>query len=355
ELRAVTQYQGKLHAQAEIIAIRTLAANSASQNSITLNTALMADGKVELTSQGDIHLASQQASISGHALVLNAIGDFRNYGGLIAKRKLWLSGLSNSEPSIQVGAKLIENRGSVEVYDQREQAGNQWGSRQISGNLSFASKTDVLNRFGGFVRAKTIKVAAQSGRIRNGSLYAFDDPVKENEPIAATSHNTQVISTLSALPVSDTKPYVNPKAIIQGLVIQLEANTSVENINPYTEPVEFESTEEVEARVSRTAQSHVDDVRIEAVNKLTIVAPQYVLNSSANLGVSEFSLAPALIIQSPLVRNERYYSYTVLDTVDETKQVVEQNPGSTSTTTSSIKGVKARYGFYSPPGIIYSF
>lgn len=355
ELRAVTQYQGKLHAQSENIQIKTLSADAVSQNTITVNSGLISDGKVQLISQGDIHLRSSLAGISGHSLQLNAVGNIKNYGKLTASRKLGLVTLSNSDSLIELGANLIDNRGSIQIFEQAEQGDKSLSAPSVSGTLTLTASTDVLNRFGGFIQAKTINVVAQTGRIRNGSLYAFDDPLKESEPIAATSHDTQAISTLSALPVSDTKPYLNPKATIQGMLVQLEAGKSVENINPYTEPVKQGSAEEVDTRVSRTAQTHVDDVRIEAVNKLTIVAPQYVLNSSANLGVSEFSLVPALIIQSPLVRNERYYSYTVLDAVDETKQVVEQNPGSTSTTTSSIKGVKARYGFYSPPGTIYSF
>jgi hypothetical protein len=355
ELKVVTQYQGKLHAQPEGIQIKTLSADAVSLNTINVNSGLLSDGKVQLTSQGNIHLNSSLAGISGYSLQLNAKGNIRNYGKLTASRKLHLEELSNSDSLIELGANLIENRGSIEIFEQAEQDDKSLGTPKVSGTLTLTSNTDVLNRFGGFIQAKTITIVAQTGRIRNGSLYAFDDSLKENEPIAATGHNTQAISTLSVLPVSDTKPYINPKATIQGLMIHLEAHTSVENINPYTEPVRPGSAEEIDTHVSRTAQAHADDVRIEAVNKLTIVAPQYVLNSSANLGVSEFSLAPALIIESPLVRNERYYSYTVLDTVDETKQVVEQNPGSTSTTTSSIKGVKARYGFYSPPGTIYSF
>ncbi|WP_191968594.1 Ig-like domain-containing protein [Cellvibrio sp. KY-GH-1] len=355
DFKAITKYQGKVYAQPELIMIKSLAADEVSKNSIVLNSAVITDGKAELISQGNINLSSAQASISGHTLAINAVGDFKSLGNLRASRKFKLIGLNTDEPSIQLGANLVENRGNIDVTEQEIISENSWGTPKVSGTLAITSKTDVLNRFGGFIKAKLITVAAQTGRIRNGSLYAFDDPAREQEPILPVGHDTQTISTLTVLPVSDVKPYLAPAAVIQGMEIKLEANTSIENINPYMEPIKLGSDEEVHARVSRDAQAHADDVQIQALKKLILVAPKYVLNSSANLGVSEFSLLPSLIIQSPQVRNERYYSYTVLESVDETKQVEEQNSGATTTTTSSIKGVKARYGFYSPPGLIYSF
>lgn len=353
--RTVSQYQGKLRAQSEVISLTTLAASAGVNNYLSVNSALITDGKLELTSQADIVLTASGASASGHKLSFNAIGDFVNRGQLKASRKYRLDNLNNVDPEIEIGAKFIDNRGGIDIYEQIINVDKSLSEPRIAGKLTMTATGDVLNRFGGSVRAETIKFVAQSGRIRNGSLYAFDDATREQETIVAAPHDTQSISTLSVLPVSDSKPFVNPKAIIQGVEIQLEANTSIENINPYTEPLTAGLDEQARSRVSATAQAHAEEVRIEAVKKLTLVAPQYILNSSAHLGVSEFSLVPSLIIQSPQVRNERYYSYTMLETVDETKEVMEQNSGATTTTRSTVKGVQARYGFYSPPGVIYSF
>jgi hypothetical protein len=88
---------------------------------------------------------------------------------------------------------------------------------------------------------------------------------------------------------------------------------------------------------------------------LNITAPNYVLNSSATLGVSSSGKDTLLAIKSPRIRNERYYSSLLMEAFSDYNEVVDQNNGQTTIVKNWAEGVQSRYGFYSPPGYIYAF
>ncbi|WP_039914194.1 Ig-like domain-containing protein [Cellvibrio mixtus] len=350
--RAAQIYRGQLRAQEEQIQLKTIA-QATTAPGLRISGNVLSDAKVSVIGHSaDIR---PTGSIQAHSVKMELIGQLMNRGFIRGYVRATTENAANGEAMLELGAGSVDNRGEIRgVFNNLVMVG---GATSIEGKINIASEGDVYNRFGGSITAKTINIIAK-GKIRNGSLYAFDDTAsggKESTTVINIApHDTSRLSTHDQLNFSlNEAPLKNTTARIAGDEVTLQAARSVENINPYTEPYSSAAVEISSA--SEEAERHANDVEIEAVNKLQIFSNTYVLNSSAKLGVSQPGATHLLAIKAPQVRNERYYTNLIVETFSDFTEVKAQSNGRDATVQDWAKGIQSRYGFYSPPGYIYSF
>jgi hypothetical protein len=348
--RAAQIYHGQLRAQEEQIQLKTIA-QATTAPSLRIHGSVLSDAKVQMIGHsGDI---KSGAGIRAAAVKAELIGQLLNQGYIHSYVRATAENPASDIIGIELGVGSLDNRG--EIMDMFNDTTGEESVTFTHGEIKIASENNVYNRFGGLIKAKTIQVVSEKGKIRNGSLYAFDATEvggKESSTIISiVRHDTSRLSTLNSLDFSLSKPPVaNTTAVIVGDHVILDAAQSVENINPYTEPYTADSVEI--STVSIAAEDHASDVQIEAIKKLSITGGTYVLNSSAQLGVSESRSENLLSIKAPVIRNERYFSNMIIETFSDREKVQEQT---NIVINNWAKGVQSRYGFYSPPGYIYSF
>lgn len=348
--RAAQIYRGQLRAQDEQIQLKTIA-QATTAPSLRIHGRVLSDAEVhmighsgEIKSDGGIHAAVVKVEL---------IGQLLNQGYIHSYVRATLENPASDLVGIEIGAGTVDNRG--EIQSMFNNAAGENSETSPDGEIKIASVNDVYNRFGGLIKARTVKVVSEKGKIRNGSLYAFDGTAvggkESTTPILIAPHETSRLSTHTTLAFSTGEPPVrNVTAAIVGDDVTLDAAQSVENINPYTEPHTSVSVEI--STISAETENRANDVQIEALQKLSITSGTYVLNSSAKLGVSKSGSANLLSIKAPIIRNERYYSRMIIESFSDHEKVQQQANIEVS---NWAKGVQSRYGFYSPPGYIYSF
>ncbi|MDO8344105.1 MAG: Ig-like domain-containing protein [Cellvibrio sp.] len=348
--RAAQIYRGQLRAQDEQIQLKTIA-QATTAPSLRIHGSVLSDAKVHMIGHsGEI---KPDGGIRAAAVKTELIGQLLNQGYIHSYVRATSENPASDQVGIAIGAGTVDNRG--EIQSMFNNAVGESSETTPHGEINIASVNDVYNRLGGLIKARKVNVVSEKGKIRNGSLYAFDGTAvggkESTTAIKIAPHNTSLLSTHTALTFSASEPPVsNVTAVILGDEVTLDAAQSVENINPYTEPYTSEAVEISAATIE--AENRANDVQIEALKKLSIVSDTYVLNSSAKLGVSESQSGNLLSIKAPAIRNERYYSRMVMESFSDHEKVQEQTNIEIS---NWAKGVQSRYGFYSPPGYIYSF
>jgi hypothetical protein len=348
--RAAQIYRGQLRAQEEKIQLKTIA-RAAAAPSLRIHGRVLSDADVymighsgEIKSDGGIHAAVVKVEL---------IDQLLNQGYIHSYVRATLENPASDLVGIVIGAGTVDNRG--EIQSMFNNAVGESSETFPDGEITIASVNDIYNRFGGLIKARKVNVVSEKGKIRNGSLYAFDGTAvggkESTTAIEIAPHETSRLSTHTSLTFSTSEPAVNNvTAVIIGDEITLNAAQSVENINPYTEPYTSEAVEI--SAVTIEAENRANDVQIEALKKLSIASGTYVLNSSAKLGVSESQSGNLLSIKAPAIRNERYYSRMIMESFSDHEKVQGQ---SNVEINNWARGVQSRYGFYSPPGYIYSF
>lgn len=347
--RAAQIYRGQLRAQEEHIQLKTIA-QEATAPSLRISGSVLSDAKVSVI--GHSSEIKSTGGIQANAVKAELIGSLVNRGYIRGYVRATTDHAANGDAMIELGAGSVDNRGEIRgvLNDLRSIT----GATSIDGKINIVSEGDVYNRFGGVISANTINVFAK-GKIRNGSLFAFDGSLPNGKEsttaISLAPHDTHTLSTHKTLSFSlGEPPLKNTTASILGGEVTLEAKQSIENINPYTEPYTSASVEI--SAMSDNAEAHANDVQIEATRKLQIFSDTYLLNSSARLGVSQAGATHLLSIKVPTIRNERYYSNIITEGFNDAEVVKSQT---NATITTWVNGVQSRYGFYSPPGYIYSF
>jgi hypothetical protein len=348
--RAAQIYRGQLRAQDEQIQLKTIA-QATTAPSLRIHGRVLSDAKVHMI--GHSSEIKPDGGIRAAAVHVELIGQLLNQGYIHSYVRATSENPASDQVGIAIGAGTVDNRG--EIQSMFNNAVGESSDTTPHGEIKIASVNDIYNRFGGLIKARKVNVVSEKGKIRNGSLYAFDGTAaggkESTTAIKIAPHNTSVLSTHTALAFSASEPPVNNvTAFIIGDEVTLDAAQSVENINPYTEPYTSEAVEISATTIE--AENRANDVQIEALKKLSIVSDTYVLNSSAKLGVSESRSGNLLSIKAPAIRNERYYSRMVMESFSDHEKVQEQTNIEIS---NWAKGVQSRYGFYSPPGYIYSF
>jgi hypothetical protein len=140
------------------------------------------------------------------------------------------------------------------------------------------------------------------------------------------------------LAAEDGASRVDSTALILGKNIKIVASGNVENVNPY-----------VEVTTSPTAWNNgivfspVKSARVQilAENNLNIGSNNYLLNSSAYMGVS--NSGGRFYVSSPSIANQRYSTQAAITEFSDTANAVTN------------EGIKSSLMVYSPPGVIYSF
>ncbi|MDR7091987.1 hypothetical protein [Cellvibrio fibrivorans] len=348
--RRAQTYRGQLRAQKEEIVLKSLSASTVAP-AIAVNAGVHSDASVNLIAPS-ISIA-KDAGIQASKIDIASDGTLSNIGyirGYVASTPVRPAG---GVPTIDLRVGNMDNRGEIKTLHNSLSADNK-ATELTVGEMRITSSGDVYNRFGGLLQAEKIAVESTNGKIRNGSLYRYDNSSKEAEAISQVTHQSLPMATHTTLSFPANQPPLNNiKARIIGVEVALKAKTSIENINPFTEPAATGSV--LLTQVSERASQHIEDVSINARNKLGITAGGYILNSSALLGVAEAGVENALSLNSPRIRNERYYAALTMEKFSDYDQVQRQSSGNNISITNWAKGIQSRYTFYSPPGYIYSF
>jgi hypothetical protein len=314
-----TVYRNKMSAILEAIELKTLAPNP-SYGHVYVNNTLKSDFLVTIKSAGDVYVNRE---ISGKNVDLTVIGKLVNSNNI------------NATDATMV-ADQIDNNGKV------------FSKNSVKMVANYA----LQNRFGGKIFANDISLASNFGLVRNGSQYRYR-PANEGALVLRADANLDATTRLSTLKIADMNyagaiKVSDLSAKIIGKKIIIDAQSNVENINPY-----YVYTKDPNAWANGIYfdGNAVDSVLLLADESLSIYAGQYVVNSSAVMGVNSPSSEKKFIITAPNISNERYFTGVQGDVVDANEKIVTD----TSTITMSGSSLKANLYVYSPPGIIYSF
>ncbi|WP_018693706.1 fibronectin type III domain-containing protein [Algicola sagamiensis] len=260
--------------------------------------------------------------LSDKAVIIDTAGGFTNHGDIYGKREVTLraggyvlnvGNIDSVAKVIATGQSLV-NRGNIE-----------------GGEVRLVTDKSLLNEFGGLILGGTVQLISQNELVRNGSLYPYmgesrntrdrrGDLLKKDDPT-----NIGLMSREGTV----KHRHKTSRANIIGDRVEIKAKY-FENINPYYVWRQHDRID-LNTRLS-------NQVSVTAEKSLDILAPEYVLNASARIGVNR----PDGVFQiaSAFVDNERYRVETYVDV--KLNGPVEHNK-------------QTKLAFYSPPGRMYSF
>lgn len=321
DILATTVYRGKLSSTKEAINITTLG-NSAANSLLAINAELKSDNDIILNTASDAYI---NAPVTAKKVELIAVNKVHN--------KSTISAFSSS-----IVADNIENNGTIK------------GTQSDQSTVALVAVKDINNSYGGKIFSSTISLKSQNGLIRNGSQFPYRPATQL--VLKAETVESKVLDTLSPLNYAGATKVSDLSAKIVGKNIVINSLTNVENINPYfvytTNPATWSNGVPFDVNA-------VDRVVLIADEALNITAGQYVLNSSAIMGVNNPSATKKFIVNAPNIANKRYFVKVLADETNETTSSSGTNSSVTSTTTTQSSGIEANLYAYSPPGIIYSF
>lgn len=311
---STSQHLGKLYAPVEGIFIQSLGENRGNTQNINVDGKLFSDNKISIKGLHDVDLNSV---ITG--------GDV----SVIAKNNLHHKGLSDVETA-DLSAKTFINNGKIKTT-----------------SLSIETENSIYNSFGGELKSKSMSLYSHNGSVINGSRSNV-----EVYPAIPKRLNVGGEDTLGAKHYGVFHDITergssrnNISAIILAGELTIVADT-IENINPYY--LTKSSSQDWSAGI-RVNTHKANQVAIEAETKLQLKAYDYVVNSSAILGLHENG---DFIVNAPIFSNERYntvfesYPYRVVTySYDENKK----NQANYKT------GIETKILSYSPPGRVFSF
>ncbi|HGF3737465.1 TPA: FhaB protein [Vibrio parahaemolyticus] len=328
---STSQHRGKLYAPTEGIFVQSLGKykNPSHQNiHINANAKLSTDNHLSLKSLSTIRILKQgnkQAKVIGGDMTLIARNDVHQQGYVAADE-------------VKVSANQFINNGVVE-----------------SANIDVQTEKSIYNSFGGKVLGKNVMLYAKSGAVINGSRtdkavyldsalniggegYDVDkqfgiwQSLDDDPDIKSQINSANNVSTVSASILADN--------------LDIQAKI-IENINPYRLKKADSVNWDAGIRVNGIK---ANQVAIEAERSLKLKANEYVLNSSAIIGLNgdgEF------LVNSPIFSNERYeisfesYPYRVVEYSQDDSKKNEIGHYKSGTETKILT--------YSPPGRVFSF
>lgn len=286
---------------------------------IELKGRIESDNLVQLVSLGSLLSTNL---VTSDAILLVAQNKVENTGSFEAKK-------------IEVDAKSIQNRGT------------------INGLVTlFQAENTIYNHFGGEISGKEITLISLTGSVINGSRT---DKLHAPEQLPALS----LSATLSELneygiyyQVKDEigNLQTNASANINGDTVKISAKR-VENINPYyrkkAETENWDTGVDMNVAISR-------QVAINAETEMQIRAEEYVLNSSAIIGVNQQG---KLVVNTPKYFNQRYALAASLGVFSKLiyNDIADGTGADTVNQGSLDAGIETNLTIYSPPSITYSF
>ncbi|HGZ6434247.1 TPA: FhaB protein, partial [Vibrio parahaemolyticus] len=323
---STSQYNGKLYAPTEGIFVQSLGKykNTSHQNiHINANAKLSTDNHLSLKSLSTIRILKQgnkQAKVIGGDMTLIARNDVHQQGYVAADE-------------VKVSANQFINNGVVE-----------------SANIDVETEKSIYNSFGGKVLGKNVTLYSKSGAVINGSrtdkAVYLDDALTiggEGYEVNKQFGIWQALKDQSAIKSASGASTLAASILADNLDIQAKR---IENINPYHLKKADSVNWDAGIRVNGIK---ANQVAIEVERSLKLKANEYVLNSSAIIGLNgdgEF------LVNSPIFSNERYeisfesYPY----------RVVEYSSGDHKKDMANYKyGTETKILTYSPPGRVFSF
>ncbi|EDP60237.1 hypothetical protein [Vibrio sp. AND4] len=324
---STSQHRGKLYAPTEGIFVQNLGKykdNEHQKINISANAKLSTDNHLSLKSLNTISIlkqGSKQAKVIGGDMTLIARNDVYQQGYVAADE-------------VKISAKRFINNGLVE-----------------SANIDVQAEGSIYNSFGGKVLGKNVTLYSKSGAVINGSradkAVYLDDALTiggEGYEVNKRFGIWQSLKELSAIKTASGASTVSASILADNLNIQA---IRIENINPY-HLVKGDSVNwDAGIRVNGIK---ANQVAIEAERSLKLRASEYVLNSSAIIGLNgegEF------LVNSPIFSNERYeisfesYPYRVVEYSQDDSKKNEIGHYKSGTETKILT--------YSPPGRVFSF
>jgi hypothetical protein len=321
---SVLQMSGELSTQSDILA-STAYRNvfSPTQEAIELKTLAIVSGNIFLNApvKSDFNFVVQS---SGNLYLNNNVGA-KNIDLTVRGKIFNTSAITTTKASVV--ADQFENNGKITTQ-----------------TIKVVAERDIQNRFGGKILADNISLISDKSFVRNGSQYPF---AAASESALVLNNDVTKLSTMGEFALGGTK-VADLSAKIVGRNITIGAYSNVENINPY-----FIYTKDPLAWANGVIfdTAAIDRVVLIAEDSLNIQANQYVVNSSAIMGVNATSNNKNFVIDAPNISNERYFTRVLADVVTGSSAVVTGN----TTVVNSSTGLQANLYVYSPPGIIYSF
>ncbi|EJB1793415.1 FhaB protein [Vibrio parahaemolyticus] len=324
---STSQYNGKLYAPTEGIFVQNLGKyrNASHQNiHINANAKLSTDNHLSLKSLSTIRILKQgnkQAKVIGGDMTLIARNDVHQQGYVAADE-------------VKVSANQFINNGVVE-----------------SANIDVETEESIYNSFGGKVLGKNVTLYSKSGAVINGSrtdkAVYLDDALTiggEGYEVNKQFGIWQALKDQSAIKSASGASTLAASILADNLDIQAKR---IENINPYHLKKADSVNWDAGIRVNGIK---ANQVAIEAERSLKLKANEYVLNSSAIIGLNgdgEF------LVNSPIFSNERYeisfesYPYRVVEYSQDDSKKNEIGHYKSGTETKILT--------YSPPGRVFSF
>lgn len=282
---------------------------------------------------GDIHQEGQ--FLTSNLVGIIAANNFYNNGLIVAK---------NSQIAV---SKLYTNDGLIESSETLEASANSiLNFGQISGRkIAFNATHSIKNQFGGVLLASDISLEA-GDLVINGSRNQEKSYDSNYSPLNVPSIDFTGVDYgvyNNNAYTHEYDPDINTSASIIGNNIFIKTKY-LENINPYfrTRPTteRWNDLIDFDYEISR-------QVRLTAEQQLQIKANNYVVNSSAILGVEQQG---ELTVNSPKFINERYRVNTDGYKFSRKKQdSLKETHSSTGTT------YEAHVNNFSPMGILYSY
>lgn len=210
--------------------------------------------------------------------------------------------------------------------------------------VNVETEGNIYNSFGGDIKSNIVILKSNNGNVVNGSRSI----VKSYSLSSSTLPINTDITMLKHGIFYDLNENGNPETItsanIIGNDISIQAN-AFENINPYfitkTSADNWDSGIAVNNTLAR-------QVSLQAENRLEIKAKNYLLNSSAVLGLNQDGM---FIVNTPLLSNERYR----LEVENFVYNQVLYSPDKSREHDQASVGLETRISTYSPPGRMYSY
>lgn len=313
DIIATTEYRGQLTGIQEGIYLQTNKAGAG----ITLEGKLLTDNVVQLVAVGGISLSQE---IKAYSTSLFAKGGISiNSSGLIAS------------DIVGIGAEWFSNQGSIQ-----------------SETLEVETAYTIYNHFGGKMRSRSIKLVSESGAVVNGSRTNKANMPVNLPPLALSSQlvETNKYGVYQQVSGETGTVKTNLSATIAANSIQIKAKR-FENINPYglvkPDNVSWESGVDLNVASSRR-------VYLLAETKLQIDAPEYVLNSSAIMGLNQTG---SLDVNTRLLMNQRYRVEAQLGVLSRISY--SSAGGVPSSNATNVAVIQTYLTAYSSPGILFSF
>lgn len=314
DMLATNMHEGEFNTLLEGVYLQT---TNESFGDIVLDGNISTDNLVQVLAQGDLRINSE---LNAHRADL-----FSSTGVHISTSAKVVA------QTATIGAEWFTNKGMVNAT-----------------GLSIETHSTLYNHFGGRLAGDVVTLVSTNGTVINGSrtnkLYEpsdllavhLDPEFKGNDKYGVyQSVNNESGATQS-----------NVSGLITANEINIKAKR-FENINPYeiAKPESETWSSGVPLDVEKSRR-----VAVLAESALKLDASEYVLNSSAIIGLNQ---AGSFDVNTPLLMNQRYRVEALLAVYS--KETFDLGGATTTASRSNVNEIETYLTAYSPPGVFYSY